>query len=150
MKMYESEEDKRNQRAAMEKVEKLFNWHLMELPIGYGPDWIAYEREDEDYVTTGFVEYKRRNNNHDAFPTVFLEYKKYINCKLMSDASAVPFYYIQEWDDHKLGICHVGIKDVIRSRVGIRSSMRRDDINDTYLQIHLPLERFDLYAIPKV
>ena len=144
MKMYESDNDRRNQRSAMEKVEKLFNWTLDELPERYVADWAAFKKWNSINLLDGIVEYKRRNNNHDAHDSVFLDAKKYVSCKQLSDAFAVPFYYIQEWDD-KIGICQPNIKDAIRSKVAVKRSLRRDDTDDTYLFIHLPLERFDLY-----
>jgi len=144
MRIYESEEDKRNQRHAMERVEKLFNWSLEELNMRYTADWAAFRKVNNVDLLDAFIEYKRRFNNHDAYDSVFLDAKKYVACKQLSDAFAVPFYYIQEWED-KIGIVQPNIRDCIRSKVSVRRSLRRDDTDDTYLFIHIPIQRFDFY-----
>lgn len=143
--LLETEKDRRNQRAAQEYIEKLFNWELYELPIDYRADWLAIQ--DEAHV--GLVEFKRRNYSHRDFDTVFLNSKKYSECKTLADHLGIPFYYVNQWDD-KIGIIQPTIADVMRGKVRMVRSDYRDNTDDNYMMIHLPLDRFDFYDVPQL
>lgn len=137
--LYESEQDRIHQRQAQRVVEEMFGWDIEELNIRYHADWIAFVNKKPHAL----IEYKRRHCEHDAYDTVFLDVQKYVECKKYADALDIPFYYLQEWDD-KYGITQPKMTDAIRSKIAIAGSSRRDDVNDFYLMMHLPLKRFSL------
>ena len=136
----ETEKDRKNQRQALIKIESLFGWDIDELNVRYTADWLAFK----DAKEVALVEYKRRNYSHDQFPTIFLELQKYTFSSLYANALQIPFVYVNEFDD-KIGTITPTARDVLESKVGVESSMYRDDINDTYVMIHLPQDRFTFY-----
>ena len=142
--IYESEKDLLNQRKAMERVESIHGWKIYELHRRYIADWALFRKEDNREYLKGFAEYKRRNNMHDQFDPVFLEAKKWSECRAICESFDVPFYYVNEWDD-RIGIAEPTVFDAKWSKKSMQKSLRRDDPNDDYLMIHVPIERFELY-----
>tara|TARA_A100001037_G_scaffold262802_1_gene252650 strand:- start:12720 stop:13142 length:423 start_codon:yes stop_codon:yes gene_type:complete len=139
--MKESARDRRAQRLAVERIESQFGWDLEELHMRYFADWVAMKDGKPDAI----VEYKRRYFPSSTHDSVFLDEHKYTQCRLHAESLGVRFAYIMEWDD-VFGVVHPTPAHIIGSRISIETSDRRDDTNDSYLHIHLPLSLFELFG----
>ena len=138
----ESPEDRRTQILAMEKIEEIKGWRLVTLHRRYHADWCAFNSESGE--VEAFVEYKRRNCKHDDFETVFLDVNKYVHCTSLADSFGAAFVYVNEWDD-AFGFCEPKARDLLRpDHLSSRRCSYRDDPDDEYLMIHIPLPRFEL------
>ena len=140
MTLYETEHDLKNQRHAMERVETLLDCSLEEIHRRYTADWLAFRNKKP----VALLEYKRRKYDHDQFPTIFLEFHKYTLCNFYARTLDVPFIYVNEFDD-LIGMVTPTPRDILESKIGVEASMYRNNSDDSYIMIHLPVDRFTFY-----
>lgn len=94
--MRETEEDRKNQLAVQEAIQR---WH---------PDWeIEQTRVLDPYDMDVYIDQKkialiearRRNCSHGKYPDYWMSYNKYKQLRLLGEAFEVPMYFVITFDD---------------------------------------------------
>jgi len=126
--------------AAERRIKTLLEerWDCECRPFGnYCPlDWFAIRNER----MIGVVEMKHRSHPHDAYPTVFLNVRKWVALRLASVGLGVPDIYVVEFSDGEVRWVRVGLVDA--SRVEVSGCLRKvKAYNDIEPVIHVPLDQ---------
>ena len=93
--IYENAASLSNEAEAKEIIEKQWQCNLHKLPRSLHMDWMA----TRNGKGVGFVEFKRRSNLVNKYPTIFISVLKLVAAQKLYSATALTSYWVIGWTD---------------------------------------------------
>jgi len=138
-KIYETEEDRKNERRIVEEV-------LMEgekaLKMGYKHQ-IDFLVVDQQWRGKSVIEVKKRKGTFGKYPDVMLSLLKWNKGIEFKRNNRLDFLFVVEWDD---GIFMHRYEDLIHYTIGIGGRTDRDDAQDIEPVVYVPNKKFTQMA----
>jgi len=139
---YETDEDRKNQQAAADRIASVMGWHLEHVG-GQRIDLWAYDTPEHDNLLC-VIEYKNRRHHKGVYHTVILSHHKW-ECGVNTGRHyAVPFWLVVEWQCGTMGVLQQLPASGYEPRVqqdGGRTVQTRD-AHDVEPVVHLPVYMF--------
>lgn len=112
-KIFQSEDDRRNEREVASAVEKAWRCRVVSFGALSPVDWFA----ERDGRLVSILELKSRTHPHDKYPTVFLNVRKWLALSLGAVGLGCPALFVVRFAD---GVYWVRLSDVDagRNKVG--------------------------------
>jgi hypothetical protein len=150
---YETQGDRENQRAAIEKITTALSfggnagpviYQFVELPDVHRLDYALlrfdYRNNGKKGVALGFAEYKRRHNDCNAYPDLMISATKFDRGKELYEAGHAFLIFI-EWDDGLFWYKYDPEHEVFYRDESGRTRQTRDDW-DIERCAHIPIRYF--------
>lgn len=127
---YESSNDLDNEREVISVIEKAWKVESVKLPISYGLDFALLR----DGQVKAFAEVKRRKNNADKYPSIFVAMHKCLQA-IQYKALGYPCYFVVKWNDK------TGWVDLLNGQTfaSIGGRVDRGDSADQEPMVHFPM-----------
>ena len=133
-KIYETQNDLSNEKSIAEVIQSVCNLSLRKLSMKYFLDFIAFRNKKAVAV----VEVKKRNNNHDTYPTLILSLAKYNRGVEFFRVNGLKFIFAVQFND---GCFFYEYEDGDRFAVELGGRIDRKDAEDIEPVIHIPINR---------
>lgn len=133
-KIYETQYDLDNEKSISEVIQSVCNLSLRKLSMKYFIDFIAFRNKKAVAV----VEVKKRNNNHDTYPTLILSLAKYNRGVEFFRVNGLKFIFAVQFND---GCFFYEYKDGDRFAIELGGRIDRKDAEDIEPVIHIPINR---------
>lgn len=133
-KIYETQYDLDNEKSISEVIQSVCNLSLRKLSMKYFIDFIAFRNKKAVAV----VEVKKRNNNHDTYPTLILSLAKYNRGVEFFKVNGLKFIFAVQFND---GCFFYKYKDGDRFAIELGGRTDRKDAEDIEPVIHIPINR---------
>ena len=133
-KIYETQYDLDNEKSISEVIQSVCNLSLRKLSMKYFIDFIAFRNKKAVAV----VEVKKRNNNHDTYPTLILSLAKYNRGVEFFKVNGLKFIFAVQFND---GCFFYKYKDGDRFAIELGGRIDRKDAEDIEPVIHIPINR---------
>lgn len=135
--LYESANDRRRERAAMERLFEGTGRTVRKLPIRYGIDFAVIR----DGQIVSWAEVKCRYNSSALYPTLMISAAKIWTGINLSKDTLKPFFIVAEWTD---GIGFLKVTDVSVFELGFGGRTDRDDEQDVEPVYFIPIDMFKM------
>jgi len=133
-KIYETQYDLDNEKSISEVIQSVCNLSLRKLRMKYFIDFIAFRNKKAVAV----VEVKKRNNNHDTYPTLILSLAKYNRGVEFFKVNGLKFIFAVQFND---GCFFYKYKDGDRFAIELGGRTDRKDAEDIEPVVHIPINR---------
>ena len=133
-KIYETQYDLDNEKSISEVIQSVCNLSLRKLSMKYFIDFIAFRNKKAVAV----VEVKKRNNNHDTYPTLILSLAKYNRGAEFYRVNGLKFIFAVQFTDGCFFYTH---NDAARFAIALGGRTDRKDAEDIEPVIHIPINR---------
>ena len=130
--MYESQSDRDAEESIIQYACTKWKSHYHKLPISYNLDYAIIQ----DGQIKAYIETKRRHNNHDKYPTIFVSMHKVMTARQL----LLPSYFLVGWND-RIGYVSLTDKPDIQT-IGGRTD--RNDSADIEPMAHFNINRIKL------
>lgn len=137
--IYETEQDRQNERALADAIEARFKCKLTKMSMKYHLDFIA----ERDGKAVAFFEMRQRKNKMMAYSDYMLSLDKVRNADTLTAATGLPCYLVVKWAD-AVGYCEIPPSD---SHVAVGGSYRRNDPQDIEPMVFFPVAQFKVIDI---
>ena len=137
--IYETQSDLENEKSISQVIENLCNLSLRKLSMKCFIDFIAFRNKKAVAV----VEVKKRNNNHDTYPTLILSLAKYNRGAEFYRVNGLKFIFAVQFTD---GCFFYEYRDDDRFEVELGGRTDRKDTEDIEPVIHIPINRMKSLA----
>lgn len=135
--LYETDNDRRKERLAMDRLLMGSNKVFRKLPIRYGVDFAIIS----DGKIVSWAEVKCRNNSSALYQTLMISAAKIWTGVTLSAQTGKPFFIVAEWTD---GIGYLKIPDVSLFDLGFGGRTDRNDAQDMEPVYFIPVELFKM------
>ena len=135
--IYENEWTMAGESVFSEFAKQKLNCELSKCPRSYMLDFAAVRGQK----VVAFIEFKRRTNNHDLYPTYMIAARKRMQAKAIRDSSKLPVYLYVQWND-VLGYTNLATCEA-NWQMGGRKD--RNDPADQEPVIHIQLSEFKIF-----
>jgi len=135
--LYESENDRRRERAAMERLLDGSDNTARKLPIRYEVDFAIIKNGE----IVSWAEVKCRNNASSLYPTLMISAAKIWKGSTLSIQTGKPFFIVAEWTD---GIGYLKVTNVGLFELGFGGRTDRNDDQDVEPVYFIPIEMFKM------
>lgn len=133
--MYEDEITLAAQSNAVPVIEKAFHCEIHWLRKYYEIDFAAARQGK----VVAWIEYKRRNNNHDQYGDYFVAFSKICSLNTHAINSGIPAFLVVQWND---GFFYHKIQEPNTYELKLGGWKNQRDPTDFEPVMHIPLEQF--------
>lgn len=134
--LYESEQNRLDEREAARKIALRKGWQIQKLPMQYRLD---YALVDHAKTVKAFLEVKRRHNLRAKYDTFMISLSKYTAALHLTHDTGVPCWFAVQWDD-SLELWRVREEMAVQFSVGGR--VDRNDSEDIEPVVLIPVSYF--------
>lgn len=152
---FETEQDRKNQVALAEGVERLMDWRLKDLSKSnahYNLDYVATRRGSRQ--ACAWIEIKARDHVFGTYPTIMLSAGKWRDGVTLAESSGLPFYLFFGFTDgvyrYRFDRVHLmsdRAANVVTFEWGGRTKDERDEA-DWEPVAHIPVKLWERVELP--
>lgn len=134
--IYETAEDRNNERRLATKIERHYNCMLTKMPMKLSLDFMAMR----DGKAVAFIEARQRKIAMNKYPTYMLSLYKAMQARLLTMTTGLPCFLAVQWTD-KAGMVRLppSFEDFY---VEVGGTTRRDDPQDIEPMVHFDIAKF--------
>lgn len=134
MTLYETDEDRANQRRVADALAAHWRCGVMKMPERHAVDYLF--GDDNGAM---WIEIKKRNVTSTKYKTLMIDKKKLEAGLAHSDGTGFPFGLVVHWND---GVFFVRVDNLHRYFIDLGGRADRADANDTDIVVHIPTSEF--------
>lgn len=138
--MYESQHDWDTEQAVINLVAEKTGRSFFKLPVSHHIDFALC---DESGEVTSLVEVRRRNFDHDRYPTFFFSVRKRMTSLALAHDMGVAALLAVRWDD---GVYVIDMAEV-PDKTTINGNKKRNDGHDIEPVHHYAIDRFSFLGV---
>ena len=120
--LYETQQDRDNEKSIARVIESEFNCQLTKMPIKLSLDYMA----TRDGSAVAFIEARKRKTPMRQYPTYMISLYKVMMASTLTQATGLPCFLAVQWSDN-VGICKLPADDM---DVQVGGTLRRGDPQD--------------------
>lgn len=141
--LYETEQDRENERRLAEMIGAKYNYKFVKMPIKLSLDYML----TQDGVAKAFMEMRQRRTPMHKYPTYMISLYKVIMASQLTQTTGLPCYLAVQWSD-KAGICKLP-PHIAPLSVAQGGSMQRGDPQDIEPVVYFDMSCFKELANEK-
>ena len=142
--LYETEQDRENERRLAEMIEAKYNYKFVKMPIKLSLDYMMLGL---DGMARAFMEMRQRKTPMRKYPTYMISLYKVMMARQLTQTTGLPCYLAVQWSD-KAGICKLP-PDITPLRISQGGSMQRGDSQDIEPVVYFDMSDFKELANEK-
>lgn len=136
--IYESEQDRINERRLADVIQGAYDCELHKMPMKLSLDFMAIRGGK----AVAFFEMKHRSNLMAAYPTCMIAMHKVMMADALARSTGLPSFLAVQWKD-RAGMCRLPTRS---THYGVGGSVRRGDPQDIEPMAYIPTEEFKVIA----
>ena len=134
--LYESQQDRDNERRLADAIERKHNCTLHKMPIKLSLDFMA----TRDGAAVAFFEMRQRKNKMHAYPTYMISLYKAMMANNLTMTTGLPCFLAVQWAD-KAGVCRLP-QEYDEQKVQMGGSVKRGDPQDIEPMVYFHMDNF--------
>lgn len=141
--LYETEQDRENERRLAEMIEAKYNYKFVKMPIKLSLDYML----TQDGAAKAFMEMRQRRTPMHKYSTYMISLYKVMMASQLTQTTGLPCYLAVQWSD-KAGICKLP-PHIAPLSVAQGGSMQRGDPQDIEPVVYFDMSCFKELANEK-
>ena len=134
--LYETEQDRENERRLAEMIGAKYNYKFVKMPIKLSLDYML----TQDGTAKAFMEMRRRKTPMHKYSTYMISLYKVMMASQLTQTTGLPCYLAVQWSD-KAGICKLP-PHIAPLSVAQGGSMQRGDPQDIEPVVYFDMSFF--------